>query len=150
LSQLSFTTDQDEQWCCHVSDLDSSGGKEIELSAFVDCLCESSRSAVCYCQIHPVYLALKNDGIVHFHEDFVHMMAANIDALQHQKVGALVPLEMSYKMQLRALLAFYHHDLHKKRGGVNILKSTIQDFEVFRNSKCNPVQEIVPWGIDKR
>jgi len=66
------------------------------------------------------------------------------------KGGALVPLEMSYKMQLRALLAFYHHDLHKKRGGVNILKSTIQDFKVFRNSECNPVQEIVPWGIDKR
>jgi len=96
---------------------------------------------------HPMYLALKNDGILHFYDDFVHMTAANIDALMYKKVGAPVPLEMNFKMQLRALLAFYRHTSHKNCGSINILKSTAQEFKVFRNSKCNPTQEIVPWGL---
>jgi len=49
---------------------------------------------------HPVALALKNDGIVHFHDGFIHMPPANIDSLQCVKGGALVPLKMNFKMML--------------------------------------------------
>jgi len=66
---------------------------------------------------HPMCLALKNDGIAHFYDNFIHMTAANIDALQCRKWGALVPLEMNFKMMLGALLAFFRHMLHKNRGG---------------------------------
>jgi len=34
---------------------------------------------------HPIYLALKNNGIVHFHDNFIHVTVANIDSLQHRK-----------------------------------------------------------------
>jgi len=36
---------------------------------------------------------------------------------------------------------------HKKRGGINILLSTPQEFKLFRNSEYNPMQEIVRWGL---
>jgi len=63
---------------------------------------------------HPMVLALKRDGVVRFNMHFIHLTAANIDSLQHEKSGALVPLEMNHKMMLRALLACYHHLSHKK------------------------------------
>jgi len=49
---------------------------------------------------HPLVLALKHDGITLFHTDFIHMTAADIDALQYEKGGALVPLELNFKMIL--------------------------------------------------
>jgi len=78
---------------------------------------------------HPIALALKHAGIVHFLAAFIHMTTANIDSLQHVKSGVLVPLELNFKMILRALSAFYHHESHKKRGGMNILASTAGQFK---------------------
>jgi len=49
---------------------------------------------------HPMVLALKRDGIVCFNMDFIHLTAANIDSLQYEKGGTLVPLEMNFKMIL--------------------------------------------------
>jgi len=65
---------------------------------------------------HPVVLALKHAGIAHFHLDFIHMTAADINALQHVKSGTLVPLELNFKMILQALLAFHHRESNKRRG----------------------------------
>jgi len=49
---------------------------------------------------HHVCLALLNDEILHFHDDFVHMLACDIEFLQHKKMQVdLVPLKMSHKMQ---------------------------------------------------
>jgi len=94
-------------------------------------------------KIHPIALALKHCGIVHF----IHMTATDIDSLQHVKDGTLVPLELNFKMILRALLAFYHHESHKKRGGINILDSTAGQFKNFHNTKYDPTKEIIPWGL---
>jgi len=96
---------------------------------------------------HPIVLALKHAGITLFHADFIHMTAADIDALQHDKSGTLVPLELNFKMILQAFLALYHHESHKKRGGVNILESAARQFKNFRNSECDPTKEIPPWGL---
>jgi len=92
---------------------------------------------------HPIVLALKHNGITHF----IHMTAADVDALQCQKSGTLVPLELNFKMILRAFLAFYHHESHKKHGGVNILESTPGHFKNFRNSEHDLTKEITPWGL---
>ena len=54
---------------------------------------------------HPIMLALKHDGIALFHTDFIHMTAVDIGALQYVKGGTLVPLELNFKMILRAFLA---------------------------------------------
>jgi len=97
---------------------------------------------------HPIILALKRDGISQFNMDFIHMTAANIDGLQYEKGGVLVPLELYFKMILRAFLAFYHHESHKKRGGVNVLDTTLPvQFKIFRNSEYDPTKEITPWGL---
>jgi len=45
---------------------------------------------------HPIALALKRDGIARFNMDFFHMTAVDIDGLQHEKGGALVPLELNF------------------------------------------------------
>jgi len=50
-------------------------------------------------------------------------------------------------MILRAFLAFYHHESHKKRGGINILEATAVQFKHFRNSEYNPTKQITPWGL---
>jgi len=97
---------------------------------------------------HPVFLALKRDGVTQFNVDFIHMTAADIDGLQHEKGGDLVPLELNFKMMLRAFLAFCHHESHKKRGGVNVLDTALPaQFKIFRNSECDPTKEIAPWGL---
>jgi len=97
---------------------------------------------------HPIVLALKRDGITQFNMDFIHMTAADIDALQCEKSGALVPLELNFKMIMRAFLAFYHHQSHKKRGGINVLDTTLPvQFKTFRNSEYDPTKEITPWGL---
>jgi len=99
------------------------------------------------CKDHPIERALKHDGIAQFHADFIHMTAADFDALQCDKSGTLVPLEMNFKMTLRAFLAFYHHQSRKKRGGVNILDATPGQFKNSRNSECDPTKDITPWGL---
>jgi len=97
---------------------------------------------------HPIALALRRDGITQFNMDFIHMTAADIDALQYEKSGVLVPLELNFKMILRAFLAFYHHQSHKKRGGINVLDTTLPvQFKIFRNSEYDPTKEITPWGL---
>jgi len=97
---------------------------------------------------HPIVLALKFDGITLFNADFIHMKAADIDALHYEKRGALVPLELNFKMILQALLAFYHHQSHKHRGGINVLDPTLPvQFKNFRNSEYDPTKEITPWGL---
>jgi len=98
---------------------------------------------------HPIALALKHDGVALFHasRDFIHVTAADVDALQCKKAGTLVPLELNFKMILRAFLAFCHHQSHKKRGGINILDSAPQQFSCFRKPKHDPTKEITPWGL---
>jgi len=96
---------------------------------------------------HPVALALKRDGIARFDMDFIHMTAADIDGSQCEKGGVLVPLELNFKMTLRAFLAFCHHMSHKQRGGVNVLNPTLSaQFKNCSNSECDPAKEIAPWG----
>jgi len=96
---------------------------------------------------HPIALALKHDGVLLFHADFIHLTAADIDALLHEKGGALVPLELNFKMILRAFLAFYHHQSHKKRGRINILEAAAGQFKNFQSTECDPTKEIKPWGL---
>jgi len=97
---------------------------------------------------HPIVLALKRDGITQFNADFIHMTAADIDGLQCEKGGVLVPLELNFKMMLQAFLAFYHHESHKKRGGINVLDTTLPvQFKAYRNSEYDPKKEITPWGL---
>jgi len=97
---------------------------------------------------HPIALALRRDGITQFNMDFIHMTAADINALQYKKLGVLVPLELNFKMILRAFLAFYHHVSHKKRGGINVLDTALPvQFKIFRNSEYDPTKEITPWGL---
>jgi len=56
---------------------------------------------------HPVFLALRNAGIDHFNQDFVHLTTACVEQLQHEKTQAnLVTLEMNCKIQVWAPLAF--------------------------------------------
>ena len=98
-------------------------------------------------RITPIALALKHAGITLFHADFIHMTAADVDSLQCLKSGDLVPLELNFRMILRAFLAFHHHESHKKRGGVNILEAAAAQFKHFRNSECDPAKEITPWGL---
>jgi len=92
-------------------------------------------------------LALNHNGIVQFNMDFIHMTAADIDALQYEKGGTLVPLELNFKIILRAFLAFYHNQSHKQRGAINILDATIGQFKYFRNSEYDPTKDITPWGL---
>jgi len=97
---------------------------------------------------HPIVLALRHDGIALFHADFIHMTAANVDGLQYEKGGVLVPLELNFKMILPAFLAFYHHMSHKKRGGVNVLNTALPaQFKNFHNSEHDRTKEITPWGL---
>jgi len=97
---------------------------------------------------HPMVLALKRDGIVRFNMDFIHLTAANINSLQYEKSGTLVPLEMNYKMILRAFLVCYHHLSHKKHGGINVLDPTLPvQFKNYRNTEYDPTKEITPWGL---
>jgi len=42
----------------------------------------------------PLHLALKNDGIAHFHDHFIRVMSANIDSLQCS-TESLVHLSLS-------------------------------------------------------
>jgi len=49
---------------------------------------------------HPIVLALKRDGITQFNVDFIHLTAADIDGLQCEKGGVLVPLELNFKLML--------------------------------------------------
>jgi len=45
-------------------------------------------------------------------------------------------------------LAFCHHESHKKRGGVNVLDTTLPaQFKACRNSEHDPTKEIAPWGL---
>jgi len=53
-----------------------------------------------HCRTHPIALALRRDGITQFNMDFIHMTEADIDALQCEKSGVLVPLELNFKMIL--------------------------------------------------
>jgi len=99
------------------------------------------------CKTHPITLALKHDGGLLFHTDFIHMTAADIDAPQCVKGGALVPLELNFKMILRAFLAFCHHQSHKQRGGINVLDAAAGQFSNFCNSEHDPTKDIAPWGL---
>jgi len=83
------------------------------------------------CKDHPIVLALKHDGIALFHANFIHTTSSDIDALQYDKGGTLGPLELNFKMILRAFLAFYHHQSHKKRG---IIISPTRSVEVLISS----------------
>jgi len=114
------------------------------LTAFVN-VCGAPHA---HWKTHPIVLALKRDGISQFNMAFIHLTAADIDGLKHEKSGDLVPLELNFKMMLQALLAACHHESHKKRGGVNILEpEVLLQFKVFCNSECDPTKEIAAWGL---
>jgi len=72
------------------------------------------------------------------------MTAVGIDGPQCEKGGVLVPLELNFKMMLRAFLAFCHHESHKKCGGVNVLHTTLPaQFKAYRNSEHDPVDGVI-------
>jgi len=97
---------------------------------------------------HSIALALKRNGVVRFDMDFIHLTAADIDGSQCEKGGALVPLELNFKMILQAFLVFCHHVSHKKRGGIDVLDPTLSArFKTYRNSEHDPTKEIAPWGL---
>jgi len=101
-----------------------------------------------HCKTHPIVLALRRDGVAQFNMDFIYMTAADMDALQCEKGGILVPLELNFKMMLQASLAFCHHESHKQRGGVDVLNAALPaQFKNFRNSEHDPTKEITPWGL---
>ena len=50
-------------------------------------------------------------------------------------------------MVLRALLAFYHHMSHMKKGAVNIAKYSPTAFKEFRKKAYDPSKPIVPWSL---
>ena len=87
-------------------------------------------------------------GVAQFNVDFVDLTAADIDGLQHEKGGDLVPLELNFKMMLRAFLVFCHHESHKKRESIDVLDTALPaQFKIFRNSEHDPAKEIEPWGL---
>jgi len=67
------------------------------LMTVVVTMCEASRTTV---KASPMILALKQSGVTEFYGEFIHMTAANIDALHCVKGTDLVPLEMNLKMLL--------------------------------------------------
>ena len=95
---------------------------------------------------HPIYQALRKAALVRWNGDFIHLTADLIDQLVYDDArGIEVKLEMSYKLQLRALLAYYHEVSHKKGGSANISGRTLDDDKEFRNSGYDPTRPIVLW-----
>jgi len=99
---------------------------------------------------HPISLALQKAAILCWNGDFIYLTADAIDKLTYNDPragGAETNLQMAYKLQLRALLSYYHELSHKKRGGISINAPirTLADFKEFWATSYDPTQPIVPW-----
>lgn len=62
------------------------------------------------------------------------MTTDHIEGLSYMKGSILTPLKLVYKLQVCALLAFYHVILHKNNGDVNITFCTLLEFKELCNS----------------
>ena len=115
---------------------------------------------------HPITLALLKAGFVGFNNDFIFITPEIIDKLvyEHELRAPVMPapgsgarptpgsyedrdLSMKYKLQLRTLLAYYHHASHAKGGGISITKKSLADFKLFRATVYDPSKPIVPWTL---
>ena len=99
---------------------------------------------------HPITLALQKAAILRWNGDFIYLTAEAIDKLTYNDPGAAgaeTNLQMACKLQLRALLSYYHELSHKKRGGISINapQRTLTEFKEFRATSYDPTQPIVPW-----
>jgi len=97
---------------------------------------------------HPIVRAsLYKAAITRFNGDFIYLTADAIDKLTYTAKGVETPLPLGNKLQLRALLAYYHELSHKKQGGININGPgrTLAEFKAFRATSYDPTQPIVPW-----
>jgi len=116
------------------------------LTALMDKL-EISRANV---HSHPISLALQKAAILCWNGDFIYLTADAIDKLTYNDPsagGAETDLQMACKLQIRALLSYYHELSHKKRGGISINAParTLTKFKEFRATSYDPTQPIVPW-----
>ena len=115
---------------------------------------------------NPMYLALTRAGFEGFNDDFIHMTPESIDKLTYEhEVTAYVPadavagtpevpasyevrdLPMKHKLQLRALLAFYHAASHLNKGGISMETMELDTFKEFRVTTYDPSKPIVPWAL---
>lgn len=98
---------------------------------------------------HPIYLALKQNGVVLFNDNFTLLTPEHIEALQCIPVGDVAPkpLELMHKLLLRAILAFYHFESHKAGGGINIATKSLLEFKEFQTLSYDPNKPIVPWAL---
>jgi len=99
---------------------------------------------------HPITLALQKAAILRWNGDFIYLTADAIDKLTYNDPragGAETNLQMAYKLQLRALLSYYHELSHKRRDGISINapSCTLAEFKEFRATSYDPTQPIVPW-----
>jgi len=99
---------------------------------------------------HPISLALQKAAILRWNGDFIYLTADAIDKLTYNDPragGTETNLQMAYKLQLQALLSYYHELSHKKRGGISINAParTLAEFKEFRATSYDPTQPIVPW-----
>ena len=108
---------------------------------------EISSADIC---AHPTSLAPQKAAILRWNGDFVYSTADAIDRLTYNDPGAggaETDLQMAYKLQLRALLSYYHELSHKKRGGISINAParTLTEFKELWATSYDPTQPIVPW-----
>ena len=101
---------------------------------------------------HPIIEALAQQGITMFNKEFVFMTLDHIDKLMwhppRSAPGDLpVPLDLSMRLPLRALLAFYHQVSHLNGGGVAIEDIRVDRFHEFRVRAYDPLKPIVPWAL---
>ena len=96
---------------------------------------------------HPIHIALVENGVDKFEEEFMFLTAEHINALEctDKASGDRVPLSMGDKLRLRAFLAFCHHQSHLKVGGVNILNCAAVDYKTCRAAVCDQSKPLVPW-----
>ena len=98
---------------------------------------------------HPIYLALKQNGIIMFNDNFTLLTTDHIEALQYIPVGGIEPrpLELMHKLVLRAILAFYHSESHKVGGGINMATRSLLQFKEFQTLAYDPNKPIIPWAL---
>jgi len=98
---------------------------------------------------HLISLALQKSAVLRWNGDFIYLTADAIDKLTYDNpnTSAEVNLPMAYKLQLWALLSYYHELSYKKQGGIaiNAPARTLAKFKAFQATSYDPTQPIVPW-----
>ena len=94
--------------------------------------------------------ALKREGIEGFLEHFIHLTQDDIEKLCHDHgtttTGPLVTkLMLRDQLALRALLAFFHWNSHKKGSVMLITSKTADEFKEYKAKFYDPTEPIIPW-----